>query len=375
MLLVSEPVLGAEEELAVADVVRSGWITMGPRVRAFEQAFAAMHEVDDCVAVASCTAALHLALAALDIGPGDEVLVPSLTFVATANSVLYVGAEPVFVDIEALDRPVMSMRHARECCTARTRAVILVHFAGTIVDAEAWRDFADSRGLALVEDSAHCVAVDGAGRIGDAACFSFYGNKNLTTAEGGMVFMRDPARLDRVRLMRGHGMTSGTFARLNSRTAHYDVVCLGYNYRMDELRAAIGLIQLSHVQQWTSHRQRLAGAYRAALGRLCPAVAVPFTGAEISANHIFPILLPEGADRDEVIGLLRDSKVQSTIHYPPVHQLTFYRERCKAVSLPISEAFAARELTLPLHPAMGEEDVDLVASALALALAAQHRHA
>src|SRR5690348_8040845 len=193
MLVVSEPVLGMEEKAALAAVIESGWITMGDRVREFEQAFALLHEAEDAIAVSSCTAALHLILHALGVGPGDEVLVPSLTFVATANSVLYAGATPVFVDIEALDVPHPSFADAAAKCSARTKAVVVMHYAGYLADREAWLEFAQSRGLFLIEDSAHAAGTDGDGTLADVAVFSFYGNKNMTTAEGGMVLARDPA--------------------------------------------------------------------------------------------------------------------------------------------------------------------------------------
>ncbi len=192
MLLVAEPSLGEDEKAALADVIDSGWITMGSRVKAFEREFAEQHRSADAVAVGSCTAGLHLALDALGIGAGDEVLVPALTFVATSNSVLYTGATPVFVDIESFDVPIMSLEDAAAKCTAKTRAVIIMHYAGYIADRDAWRAFADSRGLFLIEDSAHAVGADRTPVYGDAAVFSFYGNKNMTTAEGGMILGARP---------------------------------------------------------------------------------------------------------------------------------------------------------------------------------------
>src|SRR4051812_7245385 len=175
MLLVSEPVLGTEEEAALAAVIESGWITMGDRVREFEHAFALLHQADESIAVGSCTAALHLILHGLGIGPGDEVLVPSLTFAATANAVLYVGARPVFVDIESGAVPLMSAADAKRKCTSRTKAVIVMHFAGYLADREEWQAFARSKGLLLIEDAAHAPGAKGVGTFGDAAAFSFYG--------------------------------------------------------------------------------------------------------------------------------------------------------------------------------------------------------
>lgn len=370
MLLVAEPCLGEEEAAALAEVVASGWITMGDRVRAFEQAFAETHHVPDAVAVDSCTAGLHLAIAALGVGPGDEVLVPSLTFVATANSVVYCGAIPVFVDVEGVDRPLMSLADAAARCTPRTRAVVVMHYGGRLVDADQWRTFANARGLALIEDSAHAVGAARSPVFGDAAVFSFFGNKNMTTAEGGMVVARDESVLARVRRMRSHGMTATTVERLKGRTFTYDVTMLGYNYRMDELRAAIGLAQLRHLNKWNERRATLTRHYRMLLSDICPDAQVPFAKADGSVHHIMPILLPEGSDRERVMERMREAGVQTTIHYPPVHQLTWYRERFPAVSLPHTELFASRELTLPLHPRMTLQQVELAVRSLSNALRA-----
>lgn len=368
VLNVAEPVIGAEEQAALAQVIEDGWITMGARVRDFEIAFASRHGASDAVAVSSCTAALHLILDALGIGPGDEVLVPSLTFVASVNCIAYVGATPVFVDIESLSVPLMSLADAEAKCTPRTKAIILVHYAGNLAELESWRDFAERRGLYLVEDSAHAIGIDGVGSFGDATAFSFYGNKNMTTAEGGMVLARDPALLERVRQMRGHGMTSATFQRHNSGKPQYDVTMLGYNYRMDDLRAAVGLVQLGHLAEWNDRRRALAGSYAEALGRECPGLIAPTLGNQASAHHIMPILLPADADRDAVINALRSEGIQTTVHYPPVHLLSYYRECQPDVSLPLTEEYCRRELTLPLHPRMDASQVERVVAALAESL-------
>ncbi|MGG5817784.1 DegT/DnrJ/EryC1/StrS family aminotransferase [Falsiroseomonas sp. HW251] len=370
-LLVSEPQLGEDEKRALCETIDSGWITMGGRVRAFEEEFARRHGAADAAAVGSCTAALHLILAALDLGPGDEVLVPSLTFVATANSVLYVGATPVFVDIVSLARPLLSLADAEAKLTPRTKAVILVHFAGKLADREAWQTFARRHGLYLVEDAAHVIGLEGVGTFGEAAAFSFYGNKNMTTAEGGMVLARSPELLERVRRLRGHGMTTGTFERLLARHADYDVTMLGYNYRMDELRAAIGLVQLRHLDAWNEKRRVLRAAYEAELPRECPAVLIPFSDDEPSANHIMPALLPKGVSRRGVAASMREAGVQTTMHYPPVHQLSFYRDRFPDRALPVTEEFCDCEITLPLHPKMRQSDVVRVVETLADAIRAE----
>jgi dTDP-4-amino-4,6-dideoxygalactose transaminase len=371
MLLVSEPVLGAEEKAALAAVIESGWVTMGDRVREFEQAFARLHDAEDSIAVGSCTAALHLILHGLGIGPGDEVLVPSLTFVATANSVLYVGARPVFVDIESPEVPLMSLDEAEVRCTARTKAVILVHFGGYLADRDAWQAFARRKGLFLIEDAAHAPGLPAVGTFGEAAAFSFYGNKNMTTGEGGAIIAHNRSLRETIRQARSHGMTSGTRQRLDSRSPDYDVTMLGFNFRMDELRAALGLVQLKRLPEWNDIRGRLSLRYRQLIAEHCPSVIVPFADPWPSAHHLMPVLLPAAIGRQTVIDRLRKRGIQTTVHYPPVHRLTFYNDRHPGVNLPRTEEFARRELTLPLHPRMMMSTVEFVVNSLAAALGAE----
>jgi len=371
MLLVSEPILGTEEKEALAAVIESGWVTMGDRVQEFEQAFARLHEAEDSIAVSSCTSALHLILHGLGIGPGDEVLVPSLTFVATANSVLYVGARPVFVEIESPEVPLMSLDEAEAKCTARTKAVILVHFGGYLAHRDAWQAFARRKDLLLIEDAAHAPGLPAAGTFGEAAAFSFYGNKNMTTAEGGAIIARNRSLRETIRRARSHGMTSGTRQRLNSRSADYDVTMLGFNYRMDELRAALGLAQLKRLPEWNDIRRRLSLRYRQLIAERCPSVMVPFTNPWSSAHHLMPVVLPTAIGRQTVVDRLRKLGIQTTVHYPPIHRLTFYNDLYPDSHLPRTEEFARRELTLPLHPRMTPGKVELVVKSLAAALGAE----
>jgi dTDP-4-amino-4,6-dideoxygalactose transaminase len=369
MLLVAEPILGSDEEEALVEVVRSGWITMADRVRRFELEFAHLHAAPDCVAVNSCTAALHLILLAAGIGQGDEVLVPSLTFVASVNAIRHVGAKPVFVDIESLDTPIISKADAAAKCTARTRAIILVHYAGYVGDMSAWKRFAESHNLLLIEDAAHAPGAEQVGQFSVAAAFSFYGNKNMTTAEGGAVISSDSDFLGRVRLLRSHGLTSGTFERLKSTDPGYDVIMLGYNYRLDEFRAAVGLVQLRKLADWNKRRGLLVGLYRKILQHSHNSLRLPFLSwedfpAHTTVNHVMPILLPPTISRLSVIKELRQAGIQTTVHYPPAHQLSLYRNSYPGVQLQLTEEFAARELTLPLHPRMDEDDVRRVAATL-----------
>ena len=368
MLLVAEPCLGVDEKEALLEVIDSGWITMGARVRAFERAFAAQHRAEDAVAVSSCTAGLHLAIEAMGIGPGDEVLVPSLTFVATVNAIRYAGATPVFVDIESLDVPLVSSADAATKCGPRTKGAVVMHYAGYLCDGEAWTEFARARGLHLIEDAAHAAGLARDGTFGDVAVYSFFGNKNLTTAEGGMVIARDPAVHERIRQMRSHGMTIGTTERLSHRSITYDVTTAGYNYRMDDLRGAIGLVQLRNLSRWNQKREMLVGSYKRLLGEFCPEVAIPFSMPRATAHHIMPVILPEWADRSSVAERLREAGIQTSMHYPPVHEFSWYRQRFPSTSLPVTEEFGRRELTLPLHPKLEEADAEWVSRALSEAL-------
>lgn len=369
MISLSDPVLGECEKQALCGVIDSCWLTMGERVAAFEQAFAKLHGMGDAVAVNSCTAGLHLCLKALNIGPGDEVLVPSLTFVATVNAVLYTGATPVFVDIEDILTPHMSILDAEAKRTQKTRAIIVMHYGGYLVDLPAWRSFADGCGLQLVEDAAHAPAAGEVGRWGDASAFSFFTNKNMCTAEGGMVLARDRALLSRIRQMRSHGMTSLTLDRYRGHAFSYDVADLGYNYRMDELRAAIGLVQLERLPQWNRRRRELSAVYRDMLGERLPEVAIPFSPDQETAAHLMAVLLPDRSDREHVMTHLRGNSIQSSIHYPPVHLFSYYLERFGKRDLKNTEMFFHRELTLPLHPGLPESDIEKVVDTLADALA------
>jgi dTDP-4-amino-4,6-dideoxygalactose transaminase len=359
------PTLGEAEKRALCEVIDDKWLTMGDRVRRFERAFAALHGADDAVAVSSATAALQLALEAFDIGLGDEVLVPSMSFVATASVVVHVGATPVFVDIEDPRRPHMSIEDARRQISDHTRAIMLMHYGGYRVDVAPWRALADEHGLRLFEDAAHVAGLPDVGALSDAASFSFFTNKNMTTAEGGMVIVRDEEKRQRVRLLRAHGMTANTLDRDRGRAVGYDVVECGHNFRMDELRAAIGLVQLERLPGWNDERRRLMSLYREGLATEVPEVVVPFDATHPTSGHIMPVLLPAGCARAGVMASMREAGVQSSVHYPPIHQFDYYRRNSdRSTSLPETEQFGQRELTLPLHPTLRSSDIERVIGAL-----------
>lgn len=362
--------LGAAEKAAVLEVLDSQWLTTGPRIERFENDFAqALGAGVHCVAVSNCTAALHMALIAAGVGPGDEVIVPSLTFAATANAVRYTGAEPVFADITSLTRWTVSLHHVEQLVTPRTRAIIVMHYAGYSCGMREFVAFAKAHGLALIEDSAHSLISreDGQalGTFGDMGCFSFYSNKNMTTAEGGMIASRDERLIKRLRILRSHGISKSTYDRYRGHGFGYDVVDLGYNYRMDEIRAAIGIVQLSRLPFMNDRRKYLAGMYRQLLHEIADNLLVPF--AEVANEdvppHVFPILLPDpGPSRETVQRMLSGAGIQTTVHYPLVHHFEIYRR--DNFSLPLCESIADRILTLPLFPAMRDEDVHTVCAEL-----------
>jgi len=364
MISLADPILGEEEKQALYAVIDSNWLTMGERVAEFERAFAVLHNAESAVAVNSCTAGLHLCLAAFGLGSGDEVLVPSLTFVATVNAIMYTGAKPVFVDIKDNDLPHISIEDAEAKCTPRTKAAIVMHYGGYLVDLAAWRSFADDHRLILIEDAAHAPGTADVGRWGDAAAFSFFSNKNMTTAEGGMVLARDETVLKRIRSLRAHGMTTDTLNRHRGHAHTYDVIDLGFNYRLDELRAAIGLVQLTHLQRWNSLRRMLTAYYRACLSEELSDIGIPFDQDHPTAAHLMPVVLPKGIDRSRVMEQLRGLGIQTSIHYPPVHQFSYYRRRFPNTVLSRTDEFSAREITLPLHPMLTKDQIQFVSKSL-----------
>ncbi len=366
---------GQEEEDAVLAVLRSKWLTMGSVAQAFETEFGAYHGAKHAIAVSNATQALHLACIALGIGPGDEVIVPSLSFVATANAVLYTGAEVRFADILGPEELTIDPSEIERLITPRTRAVIVMHYAGYPCRMAEIMAIAERHGLAVIEDVAHAPGafLDGRalGTWGAIGCFSFFSNKNLSTGEGGMLLTANDELAEKLRLMRSHGMTSLTYERHKGHAFSYDVVELGYNDRIDELRAALGVAQLKKLEHNNARRAELTHTYWQALAP--SGIELPFsqTMQGQPAYHIFPILLPLGADRQAFMEGLRDAGIQSSIHYRPIHTFSYYQGRFGIQHLPRTENAAAREVTLPLYPTMGDDAVQLVAGAVMNAL--QHQ--
>jgi dTDP-4-amino-4,6-dideoxygalactose transaminase len=364
-----------EEILAAArSALESGWWSMGPRVSQFESEFAAFCGTDAAVAVSSGTAALHLALLAVGCDHDSEVILPSLNFVAAANVVVHIGATPVFCDILGPDDLTLDPVGLEQAISDRTRALVVLHYAGFPCAMEPVLEIARRRGLAVIEDAAHAPGSMWEGRacgsIGDAGCFSFFSNKNLPVGEGGMVVTGRQEIAERVRLLRSHGMTTTTWDRERGHAHSYDVPIPGLNYRMDEARAAIGSVQLERLPKANAARTELVGLYREMLGEI-DGLTIPFAGRpheDSLAHHLFVVLLPAGASRDRVRAELRRRGVETSVHYPPIHDFTYYASRLRGGGLPNTDEIAQRILTLPLFPRMREEDVRTVSGALAVAV-------
>jgi dTDP-4-amino-4,6-dideoxygalactose transaminase len=370
----SDNTIGDEEIAAVTEVLASRWLSAGPVTRRFERAFAAALGVPDAVAVSSGTAALHLALAALGVGPGDEVIMPSLSFVAGAAMTVLAGGTPVFADVRSEQDLTVDAESVRALVTRRTKAVIAMHYGGFAADIAGLRAVAAGHGIALLEDAAHAPVVRTPagmlGTIGEAGCFSCYATKNVTMGEGGLVVAADPQRLARCRAMRSHCMTAA--AAEPGRPAEYDVTGLGMNYRPTEIATAIGAVQLGRLPSDRARRRALTNRYRELLAGV-PGLVLPFAGRDLAAQdsalHLFVVLLPGAVNRGAVRAALRRSGVPTSVHYPPTHRLSFYAAREARARLPVTEQVAGRLLTLPLHARMCEDDVDYVAAALTAALA------
>jgi len=363
------PDVGDAEKKALQDVIDSGWVTKGPRVEELESRFAEFLGTRHAVALSSGTAALHLASVCLDLGPGDEVIVPSLTFVATANAVRYTGATPVFADVRGIEDWTLCPEQVEASIGPRTRAVIEMHYGGFPCDHERLQAVCEGHGLHLIEDACHGLggSLDGRamGALGEVGCFSFYSNKVMTTGEGGMLATDDDRIADRARRLRSHGMSSTAIDRVRGSLA-YTVTELGYNYRLDDLRAALGLVQLDKLPGSLVRRREVVDHYRCRLEGMS-GLRVPLHGSRGEpAYHLFPICLDAGIDRDAVRTRLEVAGIQTSVHFPPVHLLGPYR--CDTVELLQTERIAAQVICLPLYPALTFEQVDQVCDELASAL-------
>jgi dTDP-4-amino-4,6-dideoxygalactose transaminase len=350
---------------AVADTLRSGWLTMGPRTQELEAAFAERLGVPHAIALSSATAALHLAYRAAGVGPGDEVIVPAITFVAGAAAARYCGGEPVIADVVGDHDLSLDPDDVERRITPRTRAVCVVHYAGYPAATDRLKDMCDAHGIALIEDSAHTPLLP---PVGQSACLSFFSNKVLSCGEGGMLVTADDRVAELARRWRSHAMTSGTWDRHRGHASSYDVVDVGFNYRLDEPRAALLLSRLNGLCDAIARRRALVHRYRERLAAI-DGVLVPYRDEDVerSACYVMPILIDDPDRRDEVRARMLDEHgVQTSVLYPAVHEFTAYAGT--ATSLPRSERIARTQVTLPLYPHLSHEAQDHVLAALSAAL-------
>jgi dTDP-4-amino-4,6-dideoxygalactose transaminase len=365
------PAMGEEEIAEVADTLRSGWITSGPKTRKFEQAFATFVDAPHAIAVGSCTAGLHISLAAHDVGPGDEVIVPTMTFCSTANVVTHLGASPVLVDTDA--DLLMDANVFERAITSRTKAVIPVHYAGHPCELDAIREVAARHGIHVVEDAAHAAGTKYKGRpIGGAspaAVFSFSATKNMSTGEGGMIVTDNEEFAARCRLLAQHGITRDAWKRFGQTNAwQYEVLAAGYKSNMTDIQAAIGIHQLAKLDAFNERRTAIADRYDAALADI-PGLVLP--RRPINGRHsfyIYPIHLIPGVskmNRDALIEQLRERNIGTSVHFIPLHRHPLYRDGfgLQREDFPVSERIFEGLLSLPLYPKMTDVDVtDVIAA-------------
>ncbi len=365
VISLAKPSVSEEEATAVVDALRSGWLSSGPRTVEFEQAFARYAGAKHAVAVSSCTAALHLVLVALGVGPGDEVITSPITFVSTVNAILYAGATPVLADVEP-DTLNISPAAIERKITKRTKVIIPVHMAGQPCDMDEILTIARPRGIVVVEDAAHAVGAEYRGtRIGavsDATCFSFYATKNLTTGEGGMVTTDDDDLAERIRRLRFHGISSDAWKRYEGcQVREWTAVELGYKANFTDLQAAIGLVQLRRLDGMLARREAIAREYRRAFERF--GVVLAELPDRKHAWHLFVVRVPE---RRRFREHLADAGIATGIHFPAIHLQPYFKQRFGDLEneLPVATRVSEEIVSLPLHPDLTNGEVRRVIDAV-----------
>ena len=372
----ARPDIGPAEMDAVTAAMRSGWVTTGPKAREFEQAFVEYLGGNglEGIAVNSATAGLHLALEALGIGPGDEVIAPTLTFTATVEVARYLGADPVLVDVDPVTLN-MDPTQVRAAITPRTKAIMPVHYGGLACAMDEILAIAREHGLKVVEDAAHALPTTWQGELvgqlaSDVTVFSFYANKTITTGEGGMAVTRDPAVAQRMRVMRLHGMNRDAFDRFTSKTPtwYYEVVAPGFKYNMTDVAAAMGVAQLARLPGFLKRRQYLAARYHAQLAALPLTLPADAPAGDTHAWHLYVIRLRDDArlGRDDVIQALSDRGIGTSVHYVPLHRHPYWRDRYQLTPAMFPQADAAYRsmISIPLFTAMDDADQDRVIAAM-----------
>lgn len=358
-----------DENKAVMDVIASRWISMGEKTALLEQKFCKLLNSPYALAVTNCTAALHLAMILENINPGDEVIVPSLTFVATVNAVRYVGATPVFCDIVSTENLTISPDAIREKITENTKAVVVMHYAGFGCDMPAIKAICGEYGVSIIEDACHgpfsMYEGECLGTIGDIGCFSFFSNKNISTGEGGLLTFKKEEHYNRAKLLRSHGMTSLSYERSKGHITEYDVIELGYNYRIDDIRSCLALEQIKKIPADYEKRKNIRNLYIQILSQV-KGIIIPFMHrTDFVSNYIFPIVL-SGYDRGEVRDYLHQKGIQTSIHYPAVHRFSTYSD--SNVKLPVTEYVSDNLITLPMYADLSEDEVKYICNCIKEAL-------
>lgn len=356
------------EAKAAYDTIKSGWISTGPKCEQLEQMFVDMFKVNYAVSVTNCTDALHLCCLVCGIGAGDEVLCPSLTFAASANCIRYVGATPVFCDIVGPEHINIDPVDIEHKITSKTKAIVVVHMAGFPAKMDEIMAIARKYNLKVIEDACHGPLSEYKGKklgtIGDCAAFSFFSNKNISTGEGGMFISNNKELADKGRLLRSHGMTTMSYQRASGHATAYDIVELGYNYRLDDIRASIAIEQLKKLSEDLNKRLRVRERYVEGLSSIKD-VIVPFKdNTEFVSNYIMPVVLLNSTreKRDRVRDAMHAAGIQTSVHYPSIHRFSTYKN-LKTV-LPKTEYVSDNEITLPMYAALTNEQVDFIVSTL-----------
>ena len=357
-----------QEETAVIETLRSKWISTGPKTAELESKFNKLLSCNYSLGMANCTVALHMGLLLLSIGEGDEVITPSLTFVATVNAIKYVGAVPVFCDIKGLDDLTIDPDMVESLITDKTKAIVVMHYAGFPCDMGRIMAIAEKYNLRVLEDACHGPLSEYHGKklgtIGDIGCFSFFSNKNISTGEGGMLVTNDNTLYERAKLLRSHGMTSLSYERAKGHSTSYDVVELGYNYRIDDIHSTIALAQISKLPDDLAKRMEIRQRYIERLSCI-DKIEIPFLhNQEYVSNYIFPIVLRDSnVDlRDKVRHQLQAAGIQTSVHYPAAHRFSIYKQY--GARLKWTEYVTDNEITLPMYAKLTNEQIDYISDAL-----------
>lgn len=353
-----------KEAQAAYDTIQSGWISTGPKCEELEKMFIDMFHVNYAVSISNCTDALHLCCLACGVGPGDEVLCPSLTFAASANCIRYAGATPVFCDIVGPEHINIDPADIEKKITDKTKAILVVHMAGFPCKMDEIMAIAKKHNLKVIEDACHGPLSEykgvKLGTIGDCAAYSFFSNKNISTGEGGMLITNNKEIADKVRLLRSHGMTTMSYQRAGGHATSYDIVELGYNFRLDDIHAAIAIEQLKKLPGDLEKRIAVRNRYIQNLSKVSN-VVVPFANnTEFVSNYIMPIVLTKGTveDRDKIREAIHAAGIQTSVHYPAIHRFSIYKDY--GAVLPQTEYVTDHEITLPMYAALTMEQVDFI---------------